>query len=280
MTVGTGASINSSGGNVSILTNSRSSVYSNGGTSSGDFLASVGSATSNASVTGDTVVTLGVNSEITASGDVDITPQNSVTGNTASGVSGGAAGFGGHTYATTTVNYLTETLIDGLITAGGNVNVVNLTIVDGLSSTDTDGLGVVGGSAHASSSVTIGSSGDPSVTKVEVGAGSIVTGYNVTLAADDQVTGSNNAYAATSGFAGGSSADADLVVYTDPQITLDSGSKIVGYDSVLLKADAKKRASTPMPSPTATAPSAAPHRPPFWTTSVTPRSGAKGPRPP
>jgi hypothetical protein len=231
--VGNGASI-TAGGDVSIITDSIASVYANAG-NSGDGFVAVNGATANASATGNTSVTLEANSQITAAGNVNVTPSNTVNANTNASSSGGGLGAGANTTTTTTANFKTQVFIYGEITATGNVTVDPQTTVNGDAQSASGGEGF-GASVSASSTVNIGQT--ESLTTVELESGSRLTGQNVTVEAlVDAINAYNSSYSSASAFGASSDSSSPITVDSNPQVTMDENSKIVAYDTTTIEAD-------------------------------------------
>ncbi|WP_345762181.1 beta strand repeat-containing protein [Diaminobutyricibacter sp. McL0608] len=223
-------------GSVIVTTNSNAGVSADSANGGGGLVA-IGSAAAQSSTTTSTTVTVGGGTTITAGADVTIAPVTFGQVQALSQSSAGGLGAGVGSDAGATMNISTITTVAGTIVAGNDLGVSAHTGAFGNVSTSAEGGGL-GVDAHA------GECGAPGcdlnigiTTTVDLQPGAHLTADNVSVIASvDSVNAHNNAHTHARAVGAASNASANVNVTSNATVHLEHDVKIVGYETVTLKA--------------------------------------------
>ncbi len=223
-------------GSVVVTTNSNAGVSADSANGGGGLVA-IGSAAAQSSTTTSTTVTVAGGTTITAGADVTINPLTFGQAQALSQSSAGGLGAGVSSDAGATLNISTVTTVGGTITAGNDLSVAAHTGAFGNVATSAEGGGL-GVDAHA------GECGSPGcdlnigiTTTVDLQPFAHLTADNVTvLASVDSVNAHNNGHTHAKALGAASDATANVNVTSNATVHLEHDVKIVGYETVTLKA--------------------------------------------
>src|SRR5262249_20432770 len=145
----------------------------------GGGLVSIGSADTSATSFVETTITIAQGAQLIATFEVTVDAGGAIISHVEAAGGGGGLGAGGHSNATSSQKYTTETLVDGTITAGTDVLVQSDTSINATATASSLGGGLgVGASASATAIVD-----STSLTGTQIQPDARVTGNRVQIAA-------------------------------------------------------------------------------------------------
>ena len=206
-------------------------------TNDGGGLIGVGDAQATGTAKSTSTVTIGADAQLTSLGNILIRSRSElhISGSTDPNI----VGFIGVARAKTnlTVDYQTETDVNGGINAGAAATIDARTYVDGSASARANGAGF-GADSDATARLEVGTSGRGGLTEVDFGGTKQVNADTLSVnALVERARLSSDAYTRSTAAGAGSTADAHSIINGSNQIILEPGSFLIGGSSLFLTSE-------------------------------------------